>query len=100
MSTTAFISGILDPHPDGMHLCIKCPWCHAWHSAPASDMEPGQKTHLIARCTVPGGPYRESGYAVKISSRRTSRSRSCARGHFRWSWRTNRLKAGPPAAAA
>lgn len=85
MTTAPRIAGILDPHPDGTYLCIKCTWCRAWHSAPAADdMRPGQVTHLIARCTVPGSPYRETGYSVKIIRRRSRPSRSCARGHLRW----------------
>lgn len=84
MTTAKPISGILDPHPDGTHLCIKCTWCRAWHSAPAADdMRPGQVTHLIARCTVPGSPYRETGYSVKIIRKRSRASRSCARGLLR-----------------
>ncbi|MEV0226291.1 hypothetical protein [Streptomyces sp. NPDC050704] len=86
MANTPLIPGILDAHPDGTHLCVKCAWCHTWHSAPAADdMAPGQVTHLISRCTVPNSPYRETGYSVKITHRRRRRSRGCSRGRFWWS---------------
>ncbi|MET7738252.1 hypothetical protein ABZT02_44295 [Streptomyces sp. NPDC005402] len=88
MAPAPLITGILDPHPDGPHLCVKCMWCRTWHSAPTADMTPGQTTHLVARCTAPNSPYLESGYSVKIISRRTQRSRSCARGRFHRLWRT------------
>ncbi|MCX5346655.1 hypothetical protein [Streptomyces mirabilis] len=100
MAPAPLLSGILDPHPDGTYVCIECTWCHTWHSAPAADdVAPGHSTHLVARCTVPGSPYRETGYSVKIISKRARRSRSCASGHLRWSWRPNRRQPDRPEAA-
>ena len=88
MNTTPLLFGILDVHSDGLYLCVKCDQCRAWHSASAApDMKPGMTTHLIARCTAPGSRYRGTGYRVKITRRRTRRSRGCARGRFWWNLR-------------
>jgi hypothetical protein len=100
MDTVPLISGILDPHPDGTYVCVKCTHCLSWHCAPAAgDMAAGQVTHLVARCTVPGSPYRETGYSVVITGRRTRRSRSCARGRFWWGPRPMRGSFPRPQAA-
>ncbi|WP_328666850.1 hypothetical protein OG905_07345 [Streptomyces sp. NBC_00322] len=91
MTTVPLLPGTLEQHPDGTYLCLKCDQCREWHCAPvAADMKPGMVTHLIARCTTAGSRYRATGYNVKITRKRTRRSRSCARGRFWWSLRPTR----------
>lgn len=46
----------------GTDALVLCPWCGKVHVH--GNVEDG--THRVAHCWVPGGPYEQVGYVIKI----------------------------------
>lgn len=56
------------PH-DWAPVYVWCYWCVSFHQHGfPTGTGAGETEHRVAHCWAPGGPYRSTGYRIKISS--------------------------------